>query len=608
MSVRRFSPRQRAALYLAADGRCERCGIELEPGWHADHIHPYSKSGPTDVINGAALCPSCNHKKGASIMTDPRSRWQHEAESDFFASPARDFLITACPGSGKTRCALSIARTMKDAGQIQRVIVVAPTGRVQQQWKEAAAAYGLDLTTGYAESLPADCDGAVITYQRLAANDLLYRRHMGRVPSLLIADELHRCSDEDGKKWGPALLTAGEPAVRRLLLSGTPFRTDGTQIPFVTYDDNGMAVPDHTVSYGYAVRHQITRPIRFEVMDGRGEWMKGAARFTCQATNAGERERSGLLSALYQPNGKWITTMLGTADDELTRMRDEKPNAGGLIVAQDIATAKEYAKLLQRVCGEVVPVVTSDSDDSNAVIDGYREGMARWIVAVNMISEGVDIPRLSVLVFASKTMTEMWFRQVVGRITRQDGDDITATMFIPALPELVEMAGRIEGEADAGLKAAEEDLRDRIEHEQREIEFDIVVPLSSSDVLRQGVITSGNEFTHAELEAAENLRRQAGGSLRLAHTADVAHLLRLHSGGVPVSSARVKVPETKQTGDDLRRVLRTQVNRLVNRVSRDTLEPYSHIHKRLNRTFGDTLPTASVETLEKRIEVLGSWQ
>lgn len=605
---RRFNARERVALWLAADGRCESCGIELDPGWHADHVHPYSENGPTDVINGAALCPPCNLKKGNTIMTDPRDRWQRDVEAKFLTSVAPNFLITACPGSGKTRAALSIARSMKDAGQIARIIVVAPTGRVQHQWREAATHYGLDLTAKYAERLPDDCDGAVITYQRLAANELLYRRHMSRVPSLLIADELHRCSDEDGKRWGPALLTAGEPARRRLLLSGTPFRTDGTPIPFVTYDDNGMAVSDYVMSYGRAVADSITRPIRFEVMDGRGDWMKGVDRFTCQATDASDRERPGLLSALYQPEGKWINTMMRSADDELERMREEKPNAGGLVVAQDISTAKSYAALIHRVTGESVPVVTSDSDDANATIDEYRDGNARWIVAVNMISEGVDIPRLAVLVFASKTMTEMWFRQVVGRVTRQDGDPITATMFIPALPGLVEMAGRIEGEADEGLRAAEEDLRNKIEHEQREIEFDLVIPLASSDALRQGVITAGTEFTATELEQAEQLRNQAGGSLRLTHTADVAHLLRLHTGGTPVAAARVVVPETQRTGDDLRANLRMQVNQMVNRISRDTGTPHSHIHRRLNVMCGDTLRSASVRTLEKRIGELKSWQ
>jgi len=62
---RRFSPRKRVALYLAAEGRCAICGAELAPGWHADHVVAHARSGETAPRNGQALCPRCNHRKGA---------------------------------------------------------------------------------------------------------------------------------------------------------------------------------------------------------------------------------------------------------------------------------------------------------------------------------------------------------------------------------------------------------------------------------------------------------------------------------------------------------------------------------------------------------------
>jgi 5-methylcytosine-specific restriction endonuclease McrA len=64
---RHFSISQRVALFLHAQARCtnKRCGKTLAPTWHADHVRPYSKGGATDVINGTALCPSCNLKKGS---------------------------------------------------------------------------------------------------------------------------------------------------------------------------------------------------------------------------------------------------------------------------------------------------------------------------------------------------------------------------------------------------------------------------------------------------------------------------------------------------------------------------------------------------------------
>lgn len=62
---RRFNKRERVAMYLAANGKCERCGGELELGFHGDHVQAYANDGVTDVINGQALCPDCNVKKGS---------------------------------------------------------------------------------------------------------------------------------------------------------------------------------------------------------------------------------------------------------------------------------------------------------------------------------------------------------------------------------------------------------------------------------------------------------------------------------------------------------------------------------------------------------------
>lgn len=64
MAARRFRPATRVALFLAAQGRCARCGSALEPGWHADHVDPVNSGGETTPANGAALCPRCNLVKG----------------------------------------------------------------------------------------------------------------------------------------------------------------------------------------------------------------------------------------------------------------------------------------------------------------------------------------------------------------------------------------------------------------------------------------------------------------------------------------------------------------------------------------------------------------
>jgi 5-methylcytosine-specific restriction endonuclease McrA len=71
MAARRFDAGARVALFLAARGRCAECGTTLEPGWHADHVHPLSAGGPTAPANGQALCPRCNLVKGGRTDGGP---------------------------------------------------------------------------------------------------------------------------------------------------------------------------------------------------------------------------------------------------------------------------------------------------------------------------------------------------------------------------------------------------------------------------------------------------------------------------------------------------------------------------------------------------------
>lgn len=62
--MRRFNSKQRVALFIRSQGKCAKCGRRLVIGWHADHKRPFCKNGETDTLNGQALCPSCNQKKG----------------------------------------------------------------------------------------------------------------------------------------------------------------------------------------------------------------------------------------------------------------------------------------------------------------------------------------------------------------------------------------------------------------------------------------------------------------------------------------------------------------------------------------------------------------
>lgn len=610
---RRFTRSQRSALWRASDGRCEGCGMELERGWHADHVHPWSAGGPTDVSNGAALCPECNRRKGSKIImaeekkADPRAVWQSEAIESFLGRTG-DFLVTACPGAGKTRMALGAARALLDAGQVERVIVVVPTQALRRQWSKHAAQYRLDLSTDHSPSQRSNpaTHGFVATYQQVGFDAEGWRIKASRKRTLVVFDEIHHASDES--TWGKAVQHAFEVADRRLLLSGTPFRTDGTRIPFVEYDTNGMSVSHHAVTYGEGVQESIVRPIRFMQLDGSGRWLEEDGISEATLDSVKEKDRSKLLRTLFAPRHAWIANAMRKADDELTRIREEMPDAAGLVVAAGKPQAEAYEDVLRRISGETPVVVHSDLEGAADTISQFAQGTARWIIAVDMVSEGVDIPRLAVGVYASMKKTELWFRQVVGRFIRIHNDDsLTSTLFIPDIADLVDMAQRIEGEAAAGLVEMEREASKR-SGESRTLEIGLFEPLAASGANLSGAIMSGQAIEDEEIRRALELQGKIGRSLSRANPADIALLMRELGHPVPTARATVTLPAPASTAEDERRALRKQLGFKVGQYCR--LRPdieHKDVWGHLVKTFGQRVDEADANGLRKRLELVDSW-
>lgn len=610
---RRFTPKQRTALFLAADGQCTDCGANLEPGWHADHVTAHSRGGLTDVINGQALCPPCNLKKG-NRMTGASRGWQLAALEKFTTTRSGDsFLVTATPGAGKTRFALAAARDLLDAGTISQVIVVCPTSHLRTQWAQAANEhYGIHLDSTFTNGVGAlakDFHGPVVTYQAVAQAAGLYRMLCGRKSTLVILDEIHHAGDT--LSWGSAMNTAFEVAERRLLLSGTPFRSDNNPIPFVTYkagvDGVQRSVADYTYGYGQAVNDGVVRPVVFNALDGNATWRDAGVVVQGKLDNADEEQARRALSAALKPSGSWIPSVLRTANEELTRIREAVPDAGGLVVAKNQDVARAYGEILQRITGEPTTVAISDEPEASALIRRFSDSRARWLVAVQMVSEGVDIPRLVVGVYASNITTRMFFRQVVGRFVRTRGmeDEMCASLFVPSIPPLLKHAAEIENERDHALAemakpAPAVDTRDRSGAGGTE-QFDLFEPIDCSEPIHHSTILSGEAFADEELARAANFAQRAGmpGNVQ---PAQVARLLRL-AGMVTAPGQRETAAASVSLVDQkagLRKLLQTKVNRYARMAGLQ----YSHVHNSLNQQCGDKVATATVETLNKRLVLI----
>ncbi len=353
-------------------------------------------------------------------------RWQKEALDAMAASGRRDFLAVATPGAGKTTFALTAAVTDLAERPHRRVVVVAPTSHLKFQWAQAAGRFGLHLEPEWqpAGGWPHDFHGVVVTYQQVASDPRAVRAFTD--DAFVVIDEIHHAGSE--RAWGDGIFTAFEPAGHRLSLSGTPFRSDQNPIPFVDYDvergsepGGAEARPDYTYGYGEALEEGgVVRPVFFPRYDGHMEWStpEGAVISATFGDHLDRTLSAQRLRTALSLDGEWLPTVLGRANDQLARIRQQDPSAGGLVIAMDVDHARGIADMLRDQHGVDAVVATSDDPTASERIAEFADGRDPWIVAVRMVSEGVDIPRLRVAVYATNTVTELFFRQAVGRVVR----------------------------------------------------------------------------------------------------------------------------------------------------------------------------------------------
>jgi superfamily II DNA or RNA helicase len=385
--------------------------------------------------------------------------WQKRALDRFTTSTSPDFLAVATPGAGKTTFALTAAMGDLAAHPGRRLVVVAPTAHLKIQWADAAARFGLQLEPVWVSGtpLPADMHGVVVTYQQVAANPAALRGPVSG--SFVILDEIHHAGDD--RAWGDAVRQAFEPAARRLALSGTPFRSDTRAIPFVRYRLD-EAESDFDYGYGDALRdRRVVRPVYFPRINGFMEWMApDGAMLSASFDDALDAARSSQrLRTALSLEGEWLPAVLHQAHLQLMDLRRDQPDAGGLVIATDRDHAQGIAALLTERFRTRATVVTSDDPTASARIARFAAGTEPWIVAVRMVSEGVDIPRLRIGVYATTTTTELFFRQAVGRLVRWTGAVAkeAAYLFIPDDPRLRTWAHQLADQRRHSLRKRSED-------------------------------------------------------------------------------------------------------------------------------------------------------
>lgn len=547
--------------------------------------------------------------------------WQRRALVKYLRSQPRDFLAVATPGSGKTTFALRVAAELLAQRAVDQITVVVPTEHLKVQWARAAQLHGLALDPRFSNTSPVtspEYHGVTVTYAQVAAHPTLHRVRTEQRKTLVVFDEIHHGGD--AKTWGDAIREAFGDATRRLALTGTPFRSDDSPIPFVDYEAGSDGVlrsrADHTYGYAEALGDGVVRPVVFLAYSGEARWRDSAGEE--HAARLGEplsvEQTARAWRTALDPAGEWMPAVIAAADQRLRQLRTHVPDAGGMIIASDRTAARAYAALLERMTSERPTVVLSDDPGSSGRITEFAEGTGRWLVAVRMVSEGVDVPRLAVGIYATSASTPLFFAQAVGRFVRSRRPGETASIFLPSVPNLLQLASELEAQRNHVLGQPHRPDEDPLDGDPatraqtEKSDEDRGFTSLGADAELDQVIFDGSSFGTATPAGSDEEADYLGIPGLL--DADQMRAL-LHRRQDEQLQKRARLQQDAAPGAPVRsmhgelRELRRELNTLVSLTHHRTGKPHGWIHNELRRRCGGPpIAAATRDQIQARILAL----
>ncbi|MEZ8190432.1 MULTISPECIES: DEAD/DEAH box helicase [unclassified Vibrio] len=374
--------------------------------------------------------------------------WQSECSDralEKYQSNCSHFFCQATPGAGKTVLAANIASRLLQSDMVDLVLCFSPSLTVSDGIKRTFSSILKCTFNGGMGSV-----GQSLTYQSIQFLNDEFWQTLRNHRVFVVFDEIHHCSGselENANIWGQQVLTKIQGlATFTLALSGTPWRSDSLPIVMGEYSDpDGQLLVDYQYTLKQAIADGVCRRPKIVLVDN--EDLSVSSREKVESFSSIlemlKQTKSSYQSVIH--NQEAMEYLLGLGCERLEQVRIRSPNAGGLIVAASVQHAQTIKEILSQKFGQTVSIVTYRHEEPLAEIERYRQSDAQWIVSVGMISEGTDIPRLQVCCHMSSVKTELYFRQVLGRILRVNNTiNQQAWLFTFAEQSLIEFSERVE--------------------------------------------------------------------------------------------------------------------------------------------------------------------
>ncbi len=347
--------------------------------------------------------------------------WQNdciEVAVKKFASGSQHFLTQATPGAGKTLMAANLAKRLFETNSIDIVVCFSPSKEISDSIKDS-----------FSSVLACEFDGKIgsvgcsITYQSMRFLPPTFWSTLSKYRVFCVFDEIHHCggdNQDNSNSWGQSLLTQVQAAAKyTLALTGTPWRSNLTPVTLASYTDpEGQIVCDYQYSLAQAVQDKVCRKPKIVLVDCHHSVVSSSETRDSYRSMSELIEKGKVSYSLIIQNDDALAHILSQAVNRLQKIRRANKNAGGLIVASSVEHAKYIDRILRKDFNQSTSIVTYREQNAQNLINQFRKSNTEWIVSVGMVSEGTDIPHLQVCCHLSNVKTELYFRQILGRILR----------------------------------------------------------------------------------------------------------------------------------------------------------------------------------------------